>query len=255
MVFCVRQEVIIPSSGNLEEDDWLEKLITGLGEMACPVELALPHKMDDYHLIEPCLDEMADRINGQGARCVAAHAPQGRLGDDTFEVWGEKTVRFAEEVGAHIVVFHPHRVPQASRPGEQPQVVRQLRRLQRDTGLTVTVEAFGSRRVVLSPEEICQMGIPLTLDTSHLFHERSLQIIGQHARNIAHVHLSEARDGGVHLPIRQAGLEILEHLRRYGWHGAVCLEYLWEYRDEALQDCRLLQEREDMRESLTRVDI
>jgi sugar phosphate isomerase/epimerase len=244
MIFCVRREIIV------DDDDWLEKLIRGLVDTACPVELALPHRMDDYLVIEPYLDEIADRIEEIRVRCVSVHAPQGRL-DERLDAWGERTVRFAEELGAGIVVFHPHRVPQLARLGEQPQVVRQLRGLQRGTPVTVTVEAFGSKRIVLYPEECCQMGMPLTLDTSHLFHVRSLQIIAQYARNIAHVHLSEARDGGVHLPVRHSGFEILEHLRRHHWDGAVCLEYLWEYHDEALQDCRLLQEREDMRKPVT----
>jgi len=240
MIFCVRREVII------EADNWLENLIAGLGEIACPVELALPHRMDDYRVVEPHLDEMATRISEQGTRCVAVHAPQGRL-DDKFEGWGEQTVRFAEKVGARIAVFHPHRVPQEVRLREQPEVLRLLRRLQQRTGVVVSVESFGSSRMVLRPEEACLLGIPLTLDTSHLYHERSLQLIGQYSSSIAHVHLSEARDGGVHLPIREAGFEILERLRKRGWDGTVCLEYLWDYRDEALQDCQLLLERESTR--------
>ena len=86
------------------------------------------------------------------------------------------------------------------------------------------------------------------LDTSHVFENRTLDLIEQYHGIIAAVHLSEMREdsetGEVrpHMPVEGFGFDVLNLLQKKGWQGTVTLEYLPEFHGQLLPDRRALEE-------------
>ena len=77
------------------------------GLAGIPIELALPHKLEEYRTGRGNLGELTAFVKGAGIICPSVHAPQGRLTDDDFMTWARDIVLFAEVVGARSLVFHP----------------------------------------------------------------------------------------------------------------------------------------------------
>jgi sugar phosphate isomerase/epimerase len=160
--------------------------------------------------------------------------------------WAVEVVRFAEAIGAYTLVFHPESVKKDQKANLQLIALRNIKELQRNTGVHIGVETFGNAKRVLLPEEIGEKQIWMVLDTSHVFQERIFDLIERYHGTIAAVHLSEMREdeaGQVrpHLPVRDYGFEVLHALQKKGWHGTVTLEYLFEYHDQLASDREVLE--------------
>lgn len=235
MRFSIRRDVDLQS---------FEKDLSGLEGV--PIELALPYILDSFLLHVDRLLELADYVRDAGILVSSVHAAQGRLSDPNFISWALPTVRFAEAVGAGIVVFHPERTAKIDRRNLQMVALGNVKRLQRETDATVAIETFANPRCVLTPEEILERKLPMILDTSHLFVERILGIIEAYSQGIASVHLSELRGEGKeslpHLPVESYGIEVLQALRATGWDGNVTLEYLPQFHDRLIPDRATLEE-------------
>jgi len=213
-----------------------------------PIELALPHKLDEFLADMDHLDDLAAYVQDAGILVGSVHAPQGRLADEDFMRWAVPTIRFVEKTGAPVAVFHPESVPKLLKPSAQAIALRNVKRLQRETSVTVAIETFGSAKRVLTPEEVIERGLPLILDTSHLLVRRIFQVIETYHSGIVGVHLSEMRHDDAaghdlpHMPVASYGIEVLQALRARGWDGNVTLEYLPQYHDRLIPDRQALEE-------------
>lgn len=217
--------------------------LTGLAGIL--IELALPYKLHDYLEGTSSLKAMAAFIVKEGPVCPSVHAPQGRLTHDGFLSWALDVVRFAESIGAGVLVFHPENAKE-QRTNLQMIALRNLRELQRSTQVRIAVETFGNSKRVLLPEEIGERKLPMVLDTSHVFQERGFYLIERYHATIAAVHLSEMRkdaNGEVrpHMPVEGYGFDVLRALEEKGWHGPVTLEYLPDYHHRLLADRQTLE--------------
>lgn len=232
MKFAIRQEVSL--------NDFPARLFQ-IGRM--PVELALPYKLEDYleQAQKGFLEALAASVKFCGTVVSSVHATQGHLTDPGFMTWALETVRFAEEVGAGVVVFHPEQSRKDRRLDFQVMALQNLKRLRRETEITVAVETFGGPKRILSPEEIGEKGLPMVLDTSHLFMERTLGVIRRYHKSIVLVHLSEPRDGRQHMPVEGFGFDVLDTLKAVGWEGPVTLEYLPEFHSELVPHVEVLE--------------
>ena len=240
MRFAIRREVDpIDIAGSLA------------GLSGVPIELTLPYKIEDYRAHRKrLLGVVADIVEQEGILVQSIHATQGRLTDPCFWDWAFETVKYAEELSAKVVVFHPEVFAQNVRLDKQILALQNIKRLQRETDtVKVGIEAFGNKKRVLTPEEICQKGRWLVLDTSHLFPERSLQIVGQWHKQICEVHLSEGNDKGQHQPVQGYGYQILDALKAKGWDGPVTLEYMFEFHWQLLEDRARLEEKYGSKEA------
>lgn len=215
------------------------------GLQGIPIELALPYKLEDY--LEhrgTMLAAIPEAVKAVGCVVQSVHAPQGPLTDWGIIDWGEETIRLAEALGASVAVFHPEASAMDRRLDRQVTALQHVKRLSRlSDQVIVGIEAFGNKKRILTPEEICEKGLDLVLDTSHLFPERSLEIVKEWNDRICLVHLSEGRDGGQHQPVKDYGYKILDALLEKGWRGPVTLEYMAEFREQAFVDRQLLEEK------------
>jgi sugar phosphate isomerase/epimerase len=238
MHFSIRREV-----GFTTYDQDLKGL-TGI-----PIELALPYKLEEYLKGRGKLEALTAFVRDAGIICPSVHATQGRLTDDHFMSWAGETVRFAEAVGAGVVVFHPENTRKDTRTNLQLIALGNIRKLQRETtGVRIAVETFGGPKRLLSPEEIGERHLWMVLDTSHVEQDRTRDLIGRYHGTIAAVHLSEMRldektgEKRPHLPVTDFGRDVLRLLHEKGWQGTVTLEYLPDYHDQLLPDRQTLEE-------------
>jgi len=206
-----------------------------------PVELALPHRVDDFLRIADRMAEVRDFVLGRGIEVLSVHAAQGKLSADDYAKWAEPAMQLADEIGAKSVTFHPNQ-SKHNRQNDQISARRHLRALQRGRLALAAVETFGGHGRVLRPEEIVAKGLPLVLDTSHIHDdERIRRLIREYHQNIPAVHLSARTGSEQHLPIDAFCLEVVGLLQTLKWTGSVILEYLpWHhYRTKA--DLRLIE--------------
>ncbi|MDA8084071.1 MAG: TIM barrel protein [Nitrospiraceae bacterium] len=230
MKFGIRREINIPG---------FEESLSGIAGVS--IELALPYKIEDYLAGQSLLPAVAAAARDLGVVVQSVHAPQGRLTDPDFHTWALATARFAEVIGAKVIVFHPEESRQDMRVDRQLLAMRNIRQLQRETNVTIAIETFGSKKRILRPEELGMEELPICLDTSHLFVDRIMQLIEKYSKYISCIHLSEARDNQQHMPVESYGFDILDRLQKTGWYGIVTLEYLPEYHDRLLPDLYKLQ--------------
>src|SRR5205807_1379101 len=144
----------------------------------------------------------------------------------------------AEQLGARLVVIHPGRitVPFDDAEAYWPRLVASLRELADDAaarGLHVGVEHMEPRQgeYVVTPEQANRLihavgrpNIGTVLDTAHIpwGEDETAFIAG--LEHIIHVHLSDADESRLHLPLGQGGrdlVRLLGALRDYG--GATAL--------------------------------
>lgn len=148
-----------------------------------------------------------------------------------------------------IVVFHPENVSKINKPNLQVLAFRNIKALQRETPVTIAIETFGGKKRVITPEEIIEKGLPMVLDTSHLFPQRTFNMIKTYAHGIEAVHLSEERFDAhescsmPHMPVEEFGIEVLKALKGQNWDGVVTLEYLPWYHDRLIPDVMTLTEK------------
>ena len=230
MKFGIRREI------SFDKPDYQLDGLAGIN-----IELALPYRMEDFFAGQEELPLLAAAVAEAGCVVQSVHAPQGRLADPVFHNWASATARFAEAVGADVVVFHPENSKKASRLDQQILALQNIKRLHKATTRYIAIETFGGPKRILTPEEIGNFRISMVLDTSHLFPERTMDIIEKYHYHISAVHLSEPRDGRQHMPVEGFGYQVLDMLRAKGWDGIVTLEYLPEYHDRLLPDLYKLQ--------------
>lgn len=220
-----------------------DESLTGLARI--PIELALAYRLDDFLAGMDRLDALAEHINDKAIAVSTVHATQGRLSDVRFMSWALPTMKFAEKIGIPVVVFHPEAVRKLDKPNLQVMALNNLKALQRLTSVTVAVETFGNSKRIITPEEMIEFGVPMVLDTSHLFQQRIFAVIEAYSRGIVAVHLSELRGEGKeslpHLPVETYGFAVLERLKERGWDGPVTLEYLPQYHDRLVSDRETLE--------------
>jgi len=204
--------------------------LSGIGET--PIELALPYKLEDYLQGRRRLSEVAAYIKDGGVKVLTIHATQGHLTDGGFLDWGGEIMKFAEQLQARSVVFHPENSAKKRRLEVQVIALQNLKTLQRITDVTVAIETFGGPRRVLTPEEIIFNGLPLILDTSHLEQNKTMYLIREHHGGIVGLHLSETRvdehpehqgETNQHQPVKDFGFKVLDALILKGWTGTVAL--------------------------------
>lgn len=214
-----------------------------------PIELALPHRIEDYFKSRRILDDLERYIRQKGVVCQSIHAPQGRISDEYFMSWAEEVVLFAEMVGAEIVVFHPEQCRPAMKANCQSMALVRIRKLQEQTSVTIGIETFGGERRIFRPLEIIEFQLPMVLDVSHVTEEESRELIKRSLKSIVAIHLSaigidpQTGEDGHHLPVNDFCIEILNSLNRAAWKGPVTLEYLPWHHDKLLKDRELLEKR------------
>lgn len=109
-------------------------------------------------------------------------------------------------------------------------------RLAGDAGLRLSVEPHAGS-IISTPAAAARMaeyvpGLSLTLDYSHFlasgFDQRDVHPLASHA---GHFHARQAAPGRLQVKQREGALhfeEILGYLRRSGYRGAICIEYVYE---------------------------
>lgn len=213
------------------------------GLSGVPIELALPYRLEEFLAGRELLPPLAAAARDLGVIVNSVHAPQGHLTDGDFHSWALATTFFAESVGAAIVVFHPEACAMSRRMDMQITALQNIKRIQRETDLKIAIESFGNKKRILTPEEIIAGHLPFVLDTSHLFPQRTMDIIEKYSNNISAVHLSEPRDGRQHMPLEDFGFRVLDALKDRQWSGIVTLEYLPDYHDRLIPDMLVLKDR------------
>jgi len=221
--------------------DRLDELDAHLDGVDFPVELALPHRLDDFLPVAERMGEVREAVNARGVEVLSVHATQGRLSEDGHLRWARPALRLADELGASAVTFHPER-DRRDRLHGQGLYLRHLGKLQAGARATAAVETFGGGDRVLQPEEIVDLDLPMVLDTAHLHDEARIhRLIRAHHRRIVTVHLSAKGPTEHHLPLDAACLEAVGSLLELGWEGGVVLEYLPWHHYRVRADLELLR--------------
>ena len=195
-----------------------------------PVELALPHRYDDWKQAWSQSDEMLGALEKTGVNIVTVHATQAKIHDEYFFEWGRQTIKIAEHFGAHAITVHPKRAKKNK--GNAQELARlHLRELQRETPVVISVETFTGKDRVFEPEEIIKAKLSMTLDTAHIHdNDRIMRIIDNYWQNIPVIHLSARSQGKKHLPIDEFCIQVVRKLVYLGWLGTIVLEYLpWHH--------------------------
>ena len=187
------------------------------------------------------------------------HATQGRITDANFLRWGRQTIEIAERLDARAITVHPNGVERRMKRNFQKVARGYLRQLQRHTDVIISVETFGGRDRVFTPEEIIEAKLPMTLDVAHISDgDRIARIIEGYWRHIAVVHLSARAstywrnipdimlsDEGRrehHLPIDPFCLGLVRKLIDLAWSGDIALEYLPWYHYRLRPDVELVRQ-------------
>jgi len=239
MKFSIRKSVHFDSF-----DKWLP------GLEGIPIELAVPHDMQEFWSVIGHLRDLAAYVRDTGLLVNSVHAPHGRLAGSAFMAWAAEVTKFADRVGARFIVFHPEdRIARARKPQLQATALVNIKTLQTRTRAWVAVETFKNKSRMFTPAEIIEHGLPMVLNTSHLPEQDTLELIAQYSGNIVSVHLSENRIDPAysekvlnHPQAESYGIKILKVLQDKGWDGTVTLEYLPDYHDRLIPDRQRLQE-------------
>jgi len=232
MKFCIRRSVHF--------DDF-NRWFSGLEGV--PLELALPHDMQEFWSVAGRFGELAAYVRDNGFLVSSVRAPHGRLSGNAFMAWAPQVTRFAERTGARLVVYHPEgNIARTRKPRFQATALGNIKALQGRTPVTVAIETFGKKSRIFTPSEIMEHCLLMVLDTGHVDEEDSFELIEQYSGSIIAVHLSEnsinptsGRKAMNHLPAESYGIEVLKALQARGWNGTVTLEYLPDYNDGLFQ--------------------
>jgi len=223
--------------------DKIEDLKGCFKDIDFPIELALPWKYQDLWLpVENRLNEILDFFLERRFEILSIHATQGRISEESFLVWGKKTLDFAEKLGVEYVTIHPEQV-KSNRVNLQEKAVGFIRVLERESSAKFCVETFSGKRRLLRPSEIIERGLPMTLDVAHI-HDDALinQIIDKYWKYIKILHLSARGEKGQHLPINSFCSEVVKSLLSKDWSGNIILEYLPQYHHRLRSDIDALRE-------------
>ena len=206
-----------------------------------PVELALPHKVDDFLTIKDRISVVGDFVSKADIQVLSVHAAQGFLPGEAYRNWGIPAIQLADDLGASSVTFHPNQVKR-NRLETQALFKKHLQDLQNGFQAQAAVETFGGKRRLLRPDEIVEAGLPMILDTAHL-HDDSLilSLIERYHTKMPTVHLSARGESEHHLPIDTFCLQVVKLLERIDWEGSVILEYLPWHHYRISDDLKLIE--------------
>lgn len=240
MRFCIRREI------DFENSVKQLRQVQGV-----PIELALPHLLDDFLRDRHRLENVERQLKEFNIPVWSVHAPQGDLCDEAFKSWAGRAIQFAEEVGSEILVFHPEEHLGNSRQEKQSAALTNIKYLQDRTQVTIALETIWDYDPVLTPDEIMGHRLPMVLDTSYLPKPEITWIIESYRTHLVNVHLSAVTPGGERCeagrqfrPIDSDSfcLDLLDRLHELGWDGVVTLEYMPWLSAKSVDD-RILLER------------
>ena len=219
--------IIVAARASFETVDGIDECLRSVD---FPIELALPWQYGMWENAVPRWDEMVRALERLDLDIVSMHATQGRISDGAFLRWGRMTCELAERLGASVVTVHPNRA-KSGKENFQELARHHLRAVQRGTSTIVSVETFGGRDRVFTPEEIISAKLPMTLDTAHLHDDNQvMDIIQRYWQSIPVVHLSARGHGEHHLPVDGFCIRVVRKLSFLGWAGGLVLEYLpWHH--------------------------
>jgi sugar phosphate isomerase/epimerase len=150
-----------------------------------------------------------------------------------------QSVELARQLGAGLVVVHPGRitVPYDDAEGYWPHLVASLRAIADHaaaSGLRVGVEHMEPRQgeYVITPDQanrlvrdVDRSNLGTVLDVAHIPWGEDESAFAARLEHVIHVHLSDADESRLHLPLGQGARNLtalLESLRHY--QGAIALE-------------------------------
>jgi hypothetical protein len=221
--------------------DDFSQWLSGLEKI--PIELALPHDMQEFWSIVGRLDELKEYVRDNNMVVNSVHAPHGRLSANAFLSWALPVMRFSFRVSARFCVFHPeNHVAKARKPDFQTTALSYIKTVQTKTSVPIAIETLTSDSRLFTPGEIVQYNLPMALNTSHTTEEQAIKLIEQYSGDIVDIRLSEDQIGpgfGKALPGVSAegfGLSVIEALKVRKWSGSVTLEYLPENQDRLIPD-------------------
>lgn len=223
----VNEQIRIGHSALFRTLDGLRARLTHTSE---PTELVFPAREEEYQPLLGQLDEIAGCLSHHQPGILSIHAPPLRLESDSFVDDALGLARLAERVGASSVTFHPTKCRRLN-GWEQTQAAAldNLRRARDRTPVALAVETLGHGRCLLLDDEIATLGLPMVLDTTHVGHERSIEMLHRHFDSIRTIHLSERTEHAMHQRIGPACLGFVGLLLDTGWAGSLVLEY-WPWR-------------------------
>ena len=211
--------------------DTFEDLERNFASIDFPIELALPWRYIKFWLeVEGKIDSIIAFFKNRKLDILSIHATQGRISEASFLKWGSDTIRIAEALNCRDITVHPN-IDKKNKPEAQKAVLAFLKELQSDSRANFSVETFGNKKRVFTPDEIMEFNLPMTLDVSHIREDgRVMEIIEKYHRNISVVHLSSRAPGLQHYPVDGFCIKVLETLREKDWPGNIILEYMpWHH--------------------------
>ena len=210
--------------------DDFSRWLSGLGNV--PIELALPHDMQEFWSIVGRLDELKEYVRDNNIVVNSVHAPHGRLSANAFLSWALPVMRFSFRVNARFCVFHPeNHVAKAKKPDYQTTALSYIKTVQAKTPVPIAIETLTSNSRLFTPGEIVQHNLPMVLNASHIAEQQAIKLIEQYSINIVDIRLSENR-----IPAEGVGLAVVEALKVRKWNGSVTLEYVQENQDRLVPD-------------------
>jgi hypothetical protein len=210
--------------------DDFSQWLSGLEKI--PIELALPHDMQEFWSIVGRLDELKGYVRDNNIVVNSVHAPHGRLSAKAFLSWALPVIRFSFRVSARFCVFHPeNHVAKARKPDFQTTALSYIKTVQAKTPVPVAIETLTSSSRLFTPAEIVQYNLPMVLNASHTTEQQAIKLIEQYSGNIVDIRLSEngiSQEG--------FGISVLEALKVMKWDGSATLEYSPENQDRLVPD-------------------
>ena len=221
--------------------DTVDEIADRLSGIDFPIELALPWRHQLWQAAMQRYAEMVASLERLGLDIASIHATQGRISNEAFLYWGRQTCELAARLGARVVTVHPNRAKHVRDRCQE--IARQnLVTVAREAGVTISVETFGGADRVFTPGEIVACRLPMTLDASHLHHDKTMELIRAYSRHILVLHLSAIGSDENHPPIDAFCLQMVNELARLEWSGQIVLEYLPWHHYRLRQDIALVNE-------------
>jgi hypothetical protein len=202
------------------------------GSEKIPIELALPHDMQEFWSIIGRLDELKGFVRDKNIIVNSVHAPHGRLSANAFLSWALPVMRFSFRINARFCVFHPeNHVAKAKKPDFQKNALAYIKTLQEKTHIPLAIETLTGNSRLFTPGEIVHYDLPMVLNASHITEQQAMELVEHYSGNIVDIRFSENTT-----PAEGPGIAVLEALKSKRWDGSVTLEYLPENHDRLVPD-------------------